>query len=146
VNTGCRTLWRAASLAASSALVAAVVGCGTSSPRLPRSEATPLLALAHRIAGEGSCAERRDIRRLRARAIAAVNTGRVPPPFQEPLLSGIGALVELTPACARGRGVPVTQMPPTIDAPHGDVAPVPHGATAAQEARNLAAWLERYAE
>src|SRR5581483_7086512 len=117
----------------------------TSSPRLPRSEATPLLALAHRIADEGSCAERRDIRRLRARAIAAVNAGRVPAQFQEPLLSGVGALGELTPACVPGGGVPATRTPPAIHAPRGDVAPVPHGATAAQEARNLAAWLERYA-
>jgi len=59
-----------------------------------------LVALAHQIAGERGCAQSRDIARLRSKAIALVNAGRVPDDLQEPMLSGVAALGELA-TCAR---------------------------------------------
>lgn len=61
---------------------------------MARRDAAPLIALADRISREGPCAQARDIRKLRAQAIAAVNGGRVPRALQESLLSGVNALVE----------------------------------------------------
>jgi hypothetical protein len=93
-----RAWLRASSFACLAALV--VAGCGgRSEPRLDRADATELIALAHRIAGEGACAQARDIPRLRARATALGNAHRVPAELQEPLMSGIGALGEQTPMC-----------------------------------------------
>jgi hypothetical protein len=96
---GCPRAWRVVSLTACSALLA---GCGTASPpKLERRDAAPLISLAHRIAGEHGCAQALDIVRLRARAIALVNGGRVPDELQEPMLSGVSALAELSPRCVR---------------------------------------------
>ncbi len=95
---GCRTLSRAAWLTACSA--ALLAGCGGGgSPTLARADAAPLIALAHRVPGEDSCAQARDIRSLRSRAIALVNAGRVPGELQEPLMSGVAALAEQMPVC-----------------------------------------------
>jgi hypothetical protein len=91
-------LWLAVSLTACSALVA---GCGAShGPKLAHADGAALIALARRISGEDACAQRRDIARLRSRAIALVNAGRVPAELQEPLISAVGALAALQPACA----------------------------------------------
>jgi hypothetical protein len=95
---GCRKLSRAAWLTACSALLAA---CGSGGgPVLERGDAAELISLAHRIAGEGGCAQSRDIPRLHARTIALVNAGRVPQELQEPLVSGVNALAAETPECA----------------------------------------------
>ncbi len=99
-------------------LGAGLAGCGQSSPpRLQSADATRLIALAHRIAGEDACSESRDIPRLRAQAIALVNKRRVPPALQEPLLSGVQALAAETPLCMPS--VPVVTNPPPTPKPHG---------------------------
>jgi hypothetical protein len=64
----------------------------------------------------------------------------VPDELAEPLLSGVAALVELRPRCT-GAEPEATVAP---DLAEDGVVPVPHARTAAQEARNLEAWLERY--
>jgi hypothetical protein len=112
---------RASSLACLAALV--VAGCGgRSEPRLDRADAAQLIALAHRIAGEGACAQARDIPRLRARATALVNADRVPAELQEPLMSGIGALGEQAPMCLPSVTTETTTPavpPPAPKKPHG---------------------------
>lgn len=93
----CPRLWLAVSLTVSSALAA---GCGSAgSPKLEHADGVALISLAHRIAGEGSCAQARDIPRLRARAIALVNAGKVPADLQEPFISAVGALGAQAPLC-----------------------------------------------
>jgi hypothetical protein len=100
--------------------VLALVGCGgRAEPRLDRADAARLIALAHRIAGEGACAQAHDIPRLQARATALVNAHRVPASLQEPLMSGVGALGEQTPMCLPA----VTTQTTTPKAP----PPKPHG-------------------
>ena len=47
--------------------------------------------------GHGACAQARDIRRLRSRTTALINAHRVPAALQEPLSSGVNALIE--PVC-----------------------------------------------
>jgi hypothetical protein len=90
-------LWLAASLTACSAIA---VGCGSSGgPKLERADGSELIALAHQIAGEGACAQARDIPRLRAKAVALVNAGKVPAELQEPLLSAVNALGAEQPLC-----------------------------------------------
>jgi hypothetical protein len=97
----------------------AAVACGAQEPRLKRADAAPLLALTTRIAGEGPCAQARDLPRLRGRAIALVNRHAVPPELQEPLLSEVNGLAARNVSCT----------PPT-----------PNPAVRLR-ARNLAAWL-----
>lgn len=112
---GCRTLSRAAWLTACSAVLLA--GCGGGGPALDRRDAASLIALAHRVPGEGACAQSRDIRVLRQRAIALVNAGRVPAELQEPLMSGVSALAEQMPICLPT--VPAsTPSPPSSPSPH----------------------------
>jgi hypothetical protein len=98
-------------------LVALLVGCGSSQPRLDRSDVRPLLTLTSRIADEGACAQARDIAAVRGMALRLVNQGRVPARLQEPLLSGVNALGEQTPACVPA----VTPSPPQPTSPpeHG---------------------------
>lgn len=98
-------------------LVGAVflVGCGSSEPRLARTDAQPLIALARRIAHEGACAQVRDIVALQKQSLRLVNAGRVPAKLQEPFLSGVNALGEQKPAC-----VPkVSPTPPEDGKDHG---------------------------
>lgn len=93
----CPRLWLAVSLTVCSALAA---GCGSDSgPKLGHADGAALIALAHRIAGEGACAQAQDIPRLHARTIALVNAGRVPAELQEPLMSAVGALAAQQPLC-----------------------------------------------
>jgi hypothetical protein len=70
------------------------------------------VTLSERIAREAPCAQARDIRALRTRAIALVNARRVPAPLQDPLLSGVNALSAQTPPC-----LPATPTAPTETAP-----------------------------
>jgi hypothetical protein len=107
-------LSRAAWLTACSA--ALLAGCGGGGPKLDRADAASLIALAHRVPEEGACAQARDIKALRRRAIALVNARRVPAALQEPLLSGVAALAEQTPVCLPK--VPASsQAPPPAPAP-----------------------------
>jgi hypothetical protein len=66
---------------------------------MARRDAAPLIELAGKISREAPCAQARDIRSLGKRMIALVNARRVPPALQEPLSSGVNALVAQTPPC-----------------------------------------------
>jgi len=68
-----------------------------------------LISLAHRIAGEGACAQARDIPVLQRRATALVNAGKVPARLEESLMSGVAALAEQRPICLPK----VTAAPPS---------------------------------
>ena len=94
MSSACRRASRAASRTACSALVAAALaGCGGDSPpKLDHGDAAPLIALAHRIAHEGSRGQTRDIPRLQQRVIALINAGRVPAKLQERLAGDANAL------------------------------------------------------
>jgi hypothetical protein len=118
----CRTLSRAAWLTACSA--ALLAGCGGGTPTLARTDAASLIELAHRVPGEDACAQARDIRSLRSRAIALVNAGRVPEELQEPLMSGVAALAERMPVCLPK--VPASSVSPP-PAPPAPPSPAPHG-------------------
>ena len=114
---GCRTSWRRGWLTASSAaLVCVVAGCGGSSarPTLAERDASPLIALAARIAREGKCGQSRDIPQLTRKTIVLVNSGRVPAGLQEQLVSGVNDLAAQAPACVR-----------TVPAPTPGPAPQP---------------------
>jgi hypothetical protein len=75
-----------------------LAGCGGGGgPHLARQDAAPLITLAAKISREGACAQARDIRTLRSRATALINAHRVPATLQEPLSSGVNALIE--PVC-----------------------------------------------
>jgi hypothetical protein len=101
-------------------LVVAAAGCGTTTaPTLRQEDAAQLIALAHRIAGEGACGQVRDIRRLRARAEALVNRGRVPAELQEPLMSAVGALGADTPVCLPSVTASTPPPPATTTPAHG---------------------------
>jgi hypothetical protein len=78
---------------------------------MARQDAAPLIRLADRIAREAPCAQARDIRALRARTTALVNAHRVPRPLQEPLGSGVNALVE--PPCLPA--IPTVTIPTVPD-------------------------------
>jgi hypothetical protein len=88
-----RRAWQLACLTACSAAVLLFAGCGgKSAPKLDRADAAPLIALARRIAHEGSGGRARDIPRLQRRVISLINSGRVPGELQEPLSSAANAL------------------------------------------------------
>jgi hypothetical protein len=108
-------------------LSAALVGCGqTSAPHLQSRDASRLISLTSRIAGENGCAQSHDIPKLRTQAIALVNEHRVPPALQEPLLSGVQALAAQTPVCLPT--VPVAKTPPAPPPPAPPPPPKPgHG-------------------
>ena len=112
---GFRMLSRAAWLTACSA--ALLAGCGGGTPKLHRADGVSLAALAHRVPGEGACAQARDIRALRRRAIALVNAGRVPAELQEPLMSGVAALADQMPVCLRKVPASAPAPPPPTPAP-----------------------------
>jgi hypothetical protein len=66
---------------------------------MARNDAAPLITLADKIPHEGSCAQARDIRRLSALRITLVQGHKIPSALQEPLSSGVNALVAQTPVC-----------------------------------------------
>ncbi len=89
------------------------------------------MALAHRIAGEGACAQARDIPLLQKRVIALVNTGRVDDALQEPLMSAVGALAGEQPLCLPSVPAASTTPPPPTPPPppapkHGGPEHHPH--------------------
>jgi hypothetical protein len=125
-------------------LIAAAVllaGCGgTPQPRLARADADRLIALVHRIAVEGACAQVHDIPKLRAQAVALVNERRVPTELQEQLVSAVNALGAETPVCLPA--VPAAATTTTVERslppvpvkrarphphPHAPKPPGPHG-------------------
>jgi hypothetical protein len=94
-------------------VVLAATACGGSSsePRIAHADAASLIALAHRIGHESTCAQAEDIPKLRARAIALVNHGKVPAALQERLIDGVNALGGDLPIC-----LPSVQAAPTTTA------------------------------
>jgi hypothetical protein len=109
-------------------LLAAGCGSGPSRPRLEHADAAALIDLAGRIAGESACAQARDIPKLKTRAIALVNARRVPTALQEPLISGVNALVAQQPVCLPS--VPASATTPAVTTPvkpHGPKPRPPHG-------------------
>jgi len=119
-----------------------LAGCGgKAEPKLAHADAEPLISLAARIAGEGSCGQAGDIPLLGRRAVALIDDHRVPAALQEPFLSGVNDLVAQAPRCTPGEARAATA------APHietGHVEPVPHAGHPAQQARNLEAWLSAW--
>ena len=124
---GCRTLSRAAWLTACSA--ALLAGCGGDGPRLDRSDAASLIALAHRVPREEACAQARDIRALQARAVRLVNDGRVPAALQESLLSGVAALAEQAPVC-------LPKVPASTPPPPPSASPAPSSAPGGKDGKH----------
>jgi hypothetical protein len=130
--------------------VAALAGCGGGDsarnhvPKLARADASRLASLADRIearVARGDCGARTTMARLQAEALRLVRVGRVPSRLQEPFLSGVNDLTTRRVPCGRrARGL-VHVFVRTDD----EIAPVPHSASTAQQARNLAAWLRAYA-
>jgi hypothetical protein len=98
-------------LTASSALLLA--GCGGGDhpapppkpPRIPAGVAQQLAAEADRVATltPGTCEARDAAARFRAHVIAAI--GRIPPRYQEPLMSAANSLADRLAACAEPRPV-----------------------------------------
>jgi hypothetical protein len=95
-----------------SVLCLATAGCGSHTDRLARADVAPLIALAHQIAGESACAQKRDLVTVRARAIALVNRDAVPSDLQEQFLAGVNDLADRTPACE-----PTTPQTPAVQKP-----------------------------
>ena len=78
----CRRAWPLALLSASSLLAACGGHATQSAPRLPKSDAAQLIALAQSVArdaGPNRCAARSEIDALSAKARALVAAGGVPP-------------------------------------------------------------------
>ena len=102
-------------LAATAILLLA--GCGSGGPHMARDDAAPLITLADRIAREAPCAQARDIRALAAHRVALVNAHRIPAALQEPLSSGVNALVALAPPCLPSAPAATVTAPTTTIAP-----------------------------
>ena len=80
---------------------------------MTRQDAAPLIKLADKISHEGACAQARDIGALSALRTKLVNAHKIPSKLQEPLSSGVNALVVQTPPCLPA--VPAaTVTPPTV--------------------------------
>jgi hypothetical protein len=114
-------------------LAGSLTACSGSSrqPTIARADAGPLAALATRIAGEGACAQRRDIATLQQRAVKLVNARRVPEQLQEQLLGGVNALAADAPPCIPAVPVATTPAPTAAppkpgQKPHGHGPPPPH--------------------
>jgi hypothetical protein len=94
-----------------------LAGCGSggnASPRIPRADAEPLIALADRISHEGPCAQARDIRELDRKRAVLVSARRIPPALADSLSAGVHSLVEQMPVCvpAVARSAPAPPPPP----------------------------------
>jgi hypothetical protein len=103
--------WRSASVTAfSCALLLAGCGGGNANqtkprprpPRIPADVARRLAAEADLIARAqpGSCTARAAAARLQAEALEAIQSHRVPPRYQEPLMSAANGLVARLSVCA----------------------------------------------
>jgi hypothetical protein len=99
-----KTRTRRPELGAALAAALCLAGCGSGShqraapqPKLPRLVAAPLAArsdqVAQALAAGDSCGASSLARQLQQDTIAAINSGRVPAPFQEQLGSTVGDLV-----------------------------------------------------
>lgn len=90
-----------------------LAGCGgDGGPHLAHGDAAPLISLSHRIAGEGACAQARDIRALQRGALRLVNSERIPRALEETFLSGVNALAATSPACVPPAAIaPATVTP-----------------------------------
>jgi hypothetical protein len=96
--------WRNGLLTASSALVLAGCGGGHTTPppkppRIPAGVAQQLAAEADHVATltPGTCEARDAAARFRAHVIASI--GRIPPRYQEPLMSAANSLADRLAAC-----------------------------------------------
>ena len=104
--------WPSASVTACSCALL-LVGCGGGDakqtkpsprpPRIPVDVAQRLAAEADLIARAqpGSCAARAAAARLQAEALEAIQSDRVPPRYQEPLMSAANGLVARLSVCAK---------------------------------------------
>ncbi len=112
--------WRSGLLTASSALVLAGCGGGDHTapppkpPRIPAGVAQQLAAEADHVATltPGTCAARDAAARFRAHVIASI--GRIPPRYQEPLMSAANSLADRLAACVEPQPVE-----PEHDSGHG---------------------------
>ena len=107
--------WQSASLAASSCLVL-LAGCGgsgqvertTPPPKLPGAVAHQLAARADRIASRldagDTCGALTQATALRSEVTAAINAGRIPQAFLEPLSSSVNGLVGGVGSCQPAAG------------------------------------------
>jgi hypothetical protein len=107
--------WQSASLAASS-LVVLLAGCGgggqaertTPQPKLPGVVAHQLAARADRIASRldagDTCGALAQATALRSEVTVAINTGRIPRAFLEPLSSSVNGLVGRVGSCQPAAG------------------------------------------
>ena len=103
--------WRSGLLTASSALLLAGCGGGDHTtpppkpPRIPAGVAQQLATEADHVATltPGTCEAREAAARFRSQVIASI--GRVPPRYQEPLMSAANALADRLGACVEPRPV-----------------------------------------
>jgi len=126
-------------------LVAAGCGGGEREPvaalELPSALATALAgrsdAVAAKLEANDRCGARLEAAALQAETIAAVNSRRVPPRYQEELTASVSALLVSIecPDAESGEGDDEDEGAPA------PVAPVPTGSNPAEAARNLGAWL-----
>jgi hypothetical protein len=103
--------WRSGLLTASSALL--LTGCGGGDqavpppkpPRIPAGVARQLAAEADHVATltPGTCEARDAAARFRAQVIASI--GRIPPRYQEPLMSAANSLADRLAACVEPQPV-----------------------------------------
>jgi hypothetical protein len=70
------------------------------------------VTIARRIAGEGACAQRRDIGLLRRQTMVLVSSHRVPPALAGRLMRGVNSLVADTPLCVTAVPAPKPKPPP----------------------------------
>ena len=108
--------WRSGLLTASSALLLAGCGGGDHTapppkpPRIPAGVAQQLAAEADRVAAltPGTCEARDAAARFRGQVIASI--GRIPPRYQEPLMSAANSLADRLATCV---------APPPVEPEHG---------------------------
>lgn len=119
--------WLLVSLTACSAL-AACGGGSAQAPALRKADAQRLIALSRQVEAAGtSCARQRAIAQVRSAASQLIDSGRIPPELQEPLSSGVNALVADGPTCLPAvTASATTPTAPTTPAPASRVHPHPH--------------------
>jgi hypothetical protein len=116
--------WRSGLLTASSALLLAGCGGGDQTapppkpPRIPAGVAQQLAAEADHVAAltPGTCAARDAAVRFRSHVISSI--GRIPPRYQEPLMSAANSLADRLATCV---------APPPVEPEHGKKHVKEHG-------------------
>jgi hypothetical protein len=110
-------------LLSASSLLAACGGHATqSAPRLPKSDAAQLIALAQTVAqdaGANGCTARSEIDALSAKARELVAAGSVPLQLRSTLLNGVAALTADAPACTPSQPPGKHDKPPKQHHDHG---------------------------